>query len=74
MLPEQMPIMIKEIGEVITNINQSGIPILLIEHNVSIALGLAHKVYILRNGSIAFEGSPTDFSADEFVKKVYLAG
>lgn len=68
------PIMIQEIGEVITDINQSGITIILIEHNVSVALGLAHKVYILSNSSIIFEGSPTDFSADDFVKKVYLAG
>ena len=68
------PIMIQEIGEAITSINQSGITVILIEHNVSVALGLAHKVYILRNSSIVFEGSPTEFSADEFVKKVYLAG
>ncbi len=35
---------------------------------------IADIVYILRNGSLIFEGSPTDFTADEFTKKVYLAG
>ena len=35
---------------------------------------VADIVYILRNGSLIFEGSPTDFTADEFTKKVYLAG
>ena len=68
------PIMVKEIGKVIRALNESGITILLVEHNVSVALGVADIVYILRNGSLIFEGSPTDFTADEFTKKVYLAG
>ena len=41
---------------------------------VSIALGVADHVYILRNGGIVFEGSPDAFSADEFTKRIYLAG
>ncbi len=40
----------------------------------AVALGAADKVYILRNGRIRFEGKPDDFSEDEFVQKVYLAG
>ena len=68
------PIMVKEIGKTIRSLNESGITILLVEHNVSIALGVADHVYILRNGSIVFEGSPDAFSADEFTKRIYLAG
>jgi len=68
------PIMVKQIGKTIKQIRESGVTILLVEHNVSIALGVADIVYILRNGAIIFEGSPTDFSEDEFTKKVYLAG
>ena len=67
------PLMVKEIGNTIRSINQSGITILLVEHNVSIALGVADKVYILRNGSMVYEGSPTDMTPDEFTKRVYLA-
>jgi|TARA_Y100000588_G_scaffold282686_1_gene299915 branched-chain amino acid transport system ATP-binding protein len=68
------PIMVKEISKTIRALNESGLSILLVEHNVSIALGVADHVYILRNGSIVFEGSPTELSADEFTKKIYLAG
>ena len=68
------PIMVKEIGKTIRSLNESGITILLVEHNVSIALGVADHVYILRNGGIVFEGSPDTFSADEFTKRIYLAG
>ena len=68
------PIMVKEIGNTIRSINRSGITILLVEHNLSIALGIADLVCILRNGSLVYEGKPTDFSPEEFTKKVYLAG
>jgi branched-chain amino acid transport system ATP-binding protein len=68
------PILVKEIGEVIKKIHRTGIALLLIEHNVSVALGVADKVYILRNGSVAFEGTSSDFTEEEFTKKVYLAG
>ena len=68
------PIMVKEIRKTIRALNESGLTILLVEHNVSVALGVADHVYILRNGSIVFEGSPTELSADEFTKKIYLAG
>ena len=68
------PIMVKEVGKTIRSLNESGITLLLVEHNVSIALGVADHVYILRNGGIVFEGSPDAFSADEFTKRIYLAG
>ena len=68
------PIMVKEIRKTIRALNESGLTILLVEHNVSIALGVSDHVYILRNGRIVFEGSPNELSADEFTKKIYLAG
>ena len=68
------PIMVKEIRKTIRALNESGLTILLVEHNVSIALGVADHVYMLRNGSIVFEGSPNELSADKFTKKIYLAG
>jgi len=68
------PLMIEELGETITGINQTGVTIILVEHNVSVALGLADSVYILRNGMMVFKGNSEQFSEDEFVKKVYLTG
>ena len=65
------PIMVKEIGNTIRSINKSGITVLLVEHNLSIALGIADLVCILRNGSLVYEGKPTDFSPEEFTKKVF---
>lgn len=68
------PVMVKEIASIIRDIKSEGMTILLVEHNVSIALGVADEIYILQNGRIRFEGNPDEFSEDEFVQKVYLAG
>lgn len=68
------PLVIKEIAEIIKNLNESGLTIMVIEHNVRLALGLAVKVFILDNGKLVFEGTPASFSEDEYTQKVYLGG
>lgn len=68
------PLVIKEIAETIKKLNESGLTIMVIEHNVRLALGLANKVFILDNGKLVFEGTPTSFSEDEYTQKVYLGG
>jgi len=68
------PLVIKEIAEIIKKLNEAGLTIMVIEHNVRLALGLAVKVFILDNGKLAFEGTPASFSEDEYTQKVYLGG
>ncbi len=68
------PIVVAEIAEVIQNINQLGVTIMVIEHNIRFVRGLAHKVFIMENGRLAFEGDPNSMSEDDLVKKIYLGG
>ena len=68
------PLVIQEISEIIRKLNESGLTIMVIEHNVRLALGLAVKVFILDNGKLVFEGTPASFSEDEYTQKVYLGG
>ena len=68
------PLVIDEIERIIYSLNTDGITLLLVEHNVHMALGLADKVYILDSGKVAHEGSPEEMSHTEYVQKVYLAG
>ena len=68
------PLVIKEIADIIKKLNESGLTIMVIEHNVRLALGLAVKVFILDNGKLVFEGTPASFSEDEYTQKVYLGG
>jgi branched-chain amino acid transport system ATP-binding protein len=66
------PLIIGEVEKVIRGLHDRGITILLVEHNLHIALGLAHKVYILESGKVILEGDPKTLSQTEYVQKIYL--
>jgi branched-chain amino acid transport system ATP-binding protein len=69
------PMVMGEIQDIIVDLNQKiGITVLMVEHNVHMALGMAHKVYILETGQVIHEGAPNELSETEYVQKVYLAG
>ncbi len=66
------PLLVREVARIITNINHSGVSIILIEQNARMALKLAHRAYILEVGRIVLQGKATDLAKDEKVKKAYL--
>jgi branched-chain amino acid transport system ATP-binding protein len=66
------PIMVKEIGKIIADINQRGTSILLIEQNVRLALRLAHRGYVLETGTIVLYGSAKELLRSKHVKRAYL--
>jgi len=68
------PIMVKEIGKIVFDINQRGTSILLVEQNARLALGLAHRGYVLETGTIVVQGSAKELLRSEHVKKAYLGG
>ena len=68
------PLMVEEVGKIITDINSRGIPVLLVEQNARVALELAHRAYILEVGSITLEGESKQLLNDPRVQKAYLGG
>ena len=68
------PLMVKEVGQIIKNINQSGVSIILVEQNAHMALRLAHWGYVIETGSIVLQGDTKDIINNEQVKQVYLGG
>lgn len=66
------PSVVSEVANTIKGINQSGITVVLVEHNLRLGLNLAHRVFVLENGKIAFEAKATDLSQVEYAKKIYL--
>jgi len=48
------------------------LPVLLIEHDMSLALGLADRVLCMHNGKVIASGTPDDVRRDETVQAVYL--
>lgn len=68
------PIVVKEIFNIIKEINKEGTTVLLVEQNARMALKVANRAYIITNGKIDLEGSAEDLLHDEKVKKAYLGG
>jgi len=68
------PLLVREIFEIIKDINSRGTTILLVEQNAHMALSIAHKAYVVETGGIVLEGSPEQLMKSEEVKKAYLGG
>ncbi len=68
------PLLVKEIFEIIKEINKSGTTILLVEQNAHMALSIAHRAYVLETGKIVLEGPAADLAQNEEVRKAYLGG
>ncbi len=68
------PLLVKEIFEIIKDINEKGTTILLVEQNAHMALSIAHKAYVIETGEIVLEGEAQTLMHSEDVKKAYLGG
>ena len=66
------PQMIANIFRIITEINNQGVTILLVEQNAQQALSRAHRAYVLETGSITKEAKASDLLNDPHVKAAYL--
>jgi branched-chain amino acid transport system ATP-binding protein len=66
------PILVETIFQIVAEINQQGIPILLVEQNAHKALAVAHRAYVLETGSIVKTGSGQELLQSEDVAKAYL--
>ena len=68
------PLVVKEIANIIRRLNEDGTPILLVEQNSKMALGLADYGYVLDTGNIVVQGKGEDLKNDDNVIKAYLGG
>jgi len=68
------PVVQEEIANIIVNLNKTGLTVLLVEHNVHMALEMSHDVYILDIGKIILHGAPNELTKTEYVQKIYLSG
>jgi branched-chain amino acid transport system ATP-binding protein len=66
------PMLIQQIFEIITEINQQGTTVLLVEQNAQQALSRAHRAYVLETGSIVKGGTGVELLHDPAVKDAYL--
>lgn len=68
------PLLIKEIFNIIKEINAGGTTVLLVEQNANMALSIADKAYVLETGRITLSGTAAELASSEEVRKAYLGG
>lgn len=66
------PQFIKQIFKIITEINEQGTTILLVEQNANQALARAHRAFVLETGSITHSGTGKELLANPAIKDAYL--
>ena len=66
------PQMVQRVASLLQEIARRGIATLLVEQKLSIALDIAHRVYVMGHGQVVFEGTPQELKQREDVRKEWL--
>jgi len=66
------PLLVEMVEEILGSTREEGISILLVEHAMDVALGLADRTYVMSKGEIVFHGTGEELRADTEVRKKYL--
>ncbi len=66
------PISVIDIKKIITHLCDKGIGVLITDHNVRETLDICQRAYIVSQGQILCEGTPSDILANQQVRDVYL--
>ena len=66
------PLVVRNIFEIIRQVNESGITVLLIEQNANMALKTADLAYVMETGRITMSGPGRELLANEQIREAYL--
>jgi lipopolysaccharide export system ATP-binding protein len=66
------PKQVLELQRIIFDLKESGIGIVITDHNVRETLSVTDRAYIIHNGEVFRSGAPLELEADSEVRRVYL--
>ena len=66
------PILVQNLADILAAINRQGTTILLVEQTLEVALALSHRVYVMDQGQIQFEGTPEQLRRDPTIQQRFL--
>ena len=66
------PLLVQSLTEILAAINRRGTTILLVEQALEVALALSHRLYVMDQGRIQFEGTPEALRRDPTIQQRFL--
>ncbi|MDW3218296.1 MAG: ABC transporter ATP-binding protein [Acidimicrobiales bacterium] len=66
------PLIVEQISQIITTVNEQGTSVLLVEQNAHMALSIADRAYVLENGRVVKDGTGEELLADDDIREFYL--
>ena len=67
------PIIVQELFAILGQLNrEEGLSLLLVEQNANLAMGIAHRAYLLETGSIVASGDADTIRNDDAIRQAYL--
>jgi branched-chain amino acid transport system ATP-binding protein len=68
------PALVQQNFEIIKEVHESGVAILMVEQNATMALSIADRGYVLATGSLVLSGPAAELLQSEELKRAYLGG
>ena len=66
------PVIIDQVGEIICKLKETGLSILMVEQNISLACKAADEILIMNKGTIVWQGTPNELLENETIQHKYL--
>ena len=66
------PMIVQNLTEILTRINRRGTTLLLVEQTLEVAMALSHRLYVMDQGRIQFEGTPDALRRDPTIQQRFL--
>ncbi len=66
------PIALNDIRNLVMHLKDRGIGVLITDHNVRETLDVIDRAYIIHDGRMLTEGTPSEIVGNEDVRRVYL--
>ena len=66
------PIVVREIFQILTRLNEEGLTVLVVEQNANLALAASQQAYVLEVGKVVLSGPSAELREHESVRRSYL--
>jgi len=66
------PALVQKVMETIFKVSEEGLPMLLVEQHIEMALEVSTMGYVLENGRIVMQGKSKDLSKDKKLREAYM--